>query len=127
MPTTHGENIVLRVLDRQKGIVSLDALGLSDDALATLRLMMARPEGIILVTGPTGSGKTTTLYSMLNHLMGVRKCSQRRIDGTEEDIAIVMFALGIIASTLLAVLLGAVAYIPLALVVLLALLARQIT
>ena len=59
--------------------------------------------------------------------MGVRKCSQRRIDGTEEDIAIVMFALGIIASTLLAVLLGAVAYIPLALVVLLALLARQIT
>ena len=59
--------------------------------------------------------------------MGVRKCSQRRFDGTEEDIAIVMFALGIIASTLLAVLLGAVAYIPLALVVLLALLARQIT
>ncbi|MEM7406789.1 MAG: GspE/PulE family protein [Pseudomonadota bacterium] len=68
MPTTHGENIVLRVLDRQKGIVSLEALGLSSDALALLRLMMARPEGIILVTGPTGSGKTTALYSMLNHL-----------------------------------------------------------
>ncbi|NKC16859.1 MAG: secretion system protein E [Gammaproteobacteria bacterium] len=68
MPTTHGENIVLRVLDRQKGIVALEALGLSDEALATLRLMMARPEGIILVTGPTGSGKTTALYSMLNHL-----------------------------------------------------------
>lgn len=68
MPTTHGENIVLRVLDRQKGIVALEGLGLSDDALATLRLMMARPEGIILVTGPTGSGKTTALYSMLNHL-----------------------------------------------------------
>ena len=68
LPTTHGENIVLRVLDRQKGIVPLESLGLHDDALATLRLMMARPEGIILVTGPTGSGKTTTLYSMLNHL-----------------------------------------------------------
>lgn len=68
MPTTYGENIVLRVLDRQKGIVSLDALGLSDDSLSALRLMMARPEGIILVTGPTGSGKTTALYSMLNHL-----------------------------------------------------------
>jgi type IV pilus assembly protein PilB len=68
MPTTHGENIVLRVLDRQKGIVALEGLGLSDDALGTLRLMMARPEGIILVTGPTGSGKTTALYSMLNHL-----------------------------------------------------------
>ena len=61
MPTTYGENIVLRVLDRQKGIVSLDALGLSDDSLSALRLMMARPEGIILVTGPTGSGKTTAL------------------------------------------------------------------
>ena len=68
LPTTFGENIVLRVLDRHKGIVTLDRLGLHEDALAVLRLMMARPEGIILVTGPTGSGKTTTLYSMLNHL-----------------------------------------------------------
>lgn len=68
LPTTFGENIVLRILDRQKGIMPLEHLGLPDGALATLRLMMARPEGIILVTGPTGSGKTTTLYSMLNHL-----------------------------------------------------------
>ena len=68
LPTTHGENIVLRVLDRQKGILPLAALGLDEHQLNTLRLMMARPEGIILVTGPTGSGKTTTLYSMLNHL-----------------------------------------------------------
>jgi type II secretory ATPase GspE/PulE/Tfp pilus assembly ATPase PilB-like protein len=67
-PTTHGENIVLRILDRNKGIVALDELGLSDTALTALRLMMARPEGIILVTGPTGSGKTTTLYSMLNYV-----------------------------------------------------------
>ena len=55
-------------LDRHKGIVALDRLGLHEDALDGLRLMMARPEGIILVTGPTGSGKSTTLYSMLNHL-----------------------------------------------------------
>ena len=68
LPTTFGENIVLRVLDRQKGIVALDRLGLPEDTLDGLRLMMARPEGIILVTGPTGSGKTTTLYSMLSHL-----------------------------------------------------------
>ena len=68
LPTTFGENIVLRVLDRHKGIVALDRLGLHADALGVLRLMMSRPEGIILVTGPTGSGKTTTLYSMLNHL-----------------------------------------------------------
>lgn len=65
-PTTHGENIVLRILDRQKGIVPLEDLGLRDDELKMLQLMMARPEGIILVTGPTGSGKTTTLYSILN-------------------------------------------------------------
>ncbi|HEY3487956.1 MAG TPA: ATPase, T2SS/T4P/T4SS family, partial [Gammaproteobacteria bacterium] len=66
--TTHGENIVLRVLDRLKGIVSIEGLGLVDESLSTLRLMMARPEGIILITGPTGSGKTTTLYSMLSYL-----------------------------------------------------------
>ncbi len=67
-PTTHGENIVLRVLDREKGIVPLEKLDLTDEAMMLLKLMMARPEGIIMVTGPTGSGKTTTLYSMLNHL-----------------------------------------------------------
>ncbi|MCI0400345.1 MAG: Flp pilus assembly complex ATPase component TadA [Gammaproteobacteria bacterium] len=68
LPTVHGENIVLRILDRQKGIVKLEELGLHDDTLETLRVMVARPEGIILVTGPTGSGKTTTLYSLLNYL-----------------------------------------------------------
>ncbi|MGB0126648.1 MAG: GspE/PulE family protein [Rhodocyclaceae bacterium] len=67
-PTIHGENIVLRILDRQKGLVPLDRLGLTDSQLRTLRLMIARPEGIILATGPTGSGKTTTLYSVLNHI-----------------------------------------------------------
>ncbi|MDO8789107.1 MAG: ATPase, T2SS/T4P/T4SS family [Sulfuritalea sp.] len=67
-PTIHGENIVLRILDRQKGIVPLDGLGLDDHQMALMKLMVARPEGIILVTGPTGSGKTTTLYSVLNHI-----------------------------------------------------------
>ncbi|HEY9050682.1 MAG TPA: ATPase, T2SS/T4P/T4SS family [Gammaproteobacteria bacterium] len=71
-PTTHGENIVLRVLDRAKGIVPLEKLGLHDESLKVLHLMMARPEGIILVTGPTGSGKTTTLYSMLNYVKSVQ-------------------------------------------------------
>jgi len=67
-PTTHGENIVIRVLDREKGIVPLASLGLAEETAKQLQLMMARPEGIILVTGPTGSGKTTTLYSMLNSI-----------------------------------------------------------
>lgn len=70
-PTTHGENVVLRVLDRAKGIVPIDELGLHPNALSQLKLMMARPEGIILVTGPTGSGKTTTLYSMLAYIRSI--------------------------------------------------------
>ncbi|MCP4490766.1 MAG: Flp pilus assembly complex ATPase component [Gammaproteobacteria bacterium] len=67
-PTIHGENIVLRILDREKGVIPLEKLELPDDSLRTLKIMMSRPEGIILVTGPTGSGKTTTLYSLLNYL-----------------------------------------------------------
>lgn len=66
-PVTQGENIVLRVLDRSKGIVALDNLNLFPENVSSLRIMLARPEGIIIVTGPTGSGKTTTLYSLLNH------------------------------------------------------------
>lgn len=68
LPGTHGENFVLRILDREKGIVPLDALGLDPDAYQEVKLMMSRPNGIFLVTGPTGSGKTTTLYSILNEV-----------------------------------------------------------
>ncbi|MCF6346136.1 MAG: Flp pilus assembly complex ATPase component TadA [Thiomicrorhabdus sp.] len=71
LPGSHGENIVLRILDREKGIVPLDDLGLDDESYAELKLMMGRPTGILLVTGPTGSGKTTTLYSILNELNDV--------------------------------------------------------
>ena len=71
LPGTHGENFVLRILDREKGIVPLDDLGLDADSYAELKLMMGRPTGILLVTGPTGSGKTTTLYSILNELNDV--------------------------------------------------------
>lgn len=67
-PTQYGENLVLRILDRQKSILPLNQLGLDDAARSTLLSIIAKPEGIILVTGPTGSGKTTTLYSILNHL-----------------------------------------------------------
>ncbi len=70
-PTTYGENIVLRVLDRAKGIVPLEKLNMHPDTFDLMKLLMSRPEGIILVTGPTGSGKTTTLYSMLNYRKSV--------------------------------------------------------
>lgn len=67
-PTIWGENIVLRVLDREKSIISLEKMRLPKDVMGKLNLMLARPEGILIITGPTGSGKTTTLYSMLAKL-----------------------------------------------------------
>ena len=67
-PTLHGENIVLRVLDRDKSIIPLDAMGLRLPQLQLLKNMLEKPEGLLILTGPTGSGKTTTLYSMLGHL-----------------------------------------------------------
>ncbi|MEO5352571.1 MAG: Flp pilus assembly complex ATPase component TadA [Magnetococcus sp. XQGC-1] len=67
-PTAHGENIVLRILNRSRGLMSLQDLGLLDTNQAMVKQIMGRPHGIILVTGPTGSGKTTTLYSMLSTL-----------------------------------------------------------
>ena len=66
-PTIHGENFVVRILDRKRGLMRLEQLGLEPEPLATLKLMLARPEGLMLITGPTGSGKTTTLYSVLGH------------------------------------------------------------
>ena len=64
-PTIYGENIVLRVLDRQKSIISLERMDLPAETMEKLYRLLARPEGILIVTGPTGSGKTTTLYSLL--------------------------------------------------------------
>lgn len=68
MPAYYGEKVVLRVLDSQKGVQNLDKLGLSEDNLALVRNALLRPYGLILMTGPTGSGKTTSLYSMLSEL-----------------------------------------------------------
>ncbi|HEX7813247.1 MAG TPA: GspE/PulE family protein [Burkholderiales bacterium] len=67
-PTIWGENIVLRVLDREKSIISLEQMKLPKQTMSKLNLMLARPEGILVLTGPTGSGKTTTLYSLLAKL-----------------------------------------------------------
>ncbi len=67
LPTINGEKIVMRLLDRNSAIVSMNGLGFSPRDLDKVLYMMDRPQGIILATGPTGSGKTTTLYAMLQH------------------------------------------------------------
>jgi type IV pilus assembly protein PilB len=68
LPTVHGEKIVLRVLDKSNLSASLDKLGLDPDTYKQFKAAIDAPHGLILVTGPTGSGKTTTLYSALNEL-----------------------------------------------------------
>ena len=68
MPAFYGEKVVMRILDSEKGVKPLDQLGLSETNLKIMREALARPYGIILITGPTGSGKSTTLYSMMNEL-----------------------------------------------------------
>jgi len=68
LPTMFGESVVLRVLDRSNVQLDLERIGLRDDDLATIKAMINKPNGIVIVTGPTGSGKTTTLYAALNKL-----------------------------------------------------------
>ncbi len=67
-PAYHGEKIVMRLLDQEKGVQTLDKLGLSETNLSYIRNAISRPYGLILISGPTGSGKTTTMYSMLGEI-----------------------------------------------------------
>lgn len=73
LPTVLGEKVVLRVLDRQSLTFDLNKLGFPNDSLSTVRRILGRPHGLVLVTGPTGSGKTTTLYSAIELIKGVEK------------------------------------------------------
>ena len=68
IPSTHGQSVVMRILDKDSIKVGLRQLGFSDEDFHRLRNLISRPNGIILVTGPTGSGKTTSLYAALNDL-----------------------------------------------------------
>ncbi len=68
MPSYYGEKIVMRILDSERGVQLLDKLDMSSENLLMIRNALTRPYGLILITGPTGSGKTTTLYSMINEL-----------------------------------------------------------
>ncbi|MBF0155549.1 MAG: type II/IV secretion system protein, partial [Magnetococcales bacterium] len=67
-PTVYGESVVLRILDKSSVVLDLDTLGFAEDTLKEFRKVLHRPHGILLVTGPTGSGKTTTLYGALAEL-----------------------------------------------------------
>ena len=71
IPTIYGENIVVRVLDKTQGLTNLDELGFNKNNLKLINLAIKKPEGIVVVTGPTGSGKTTTLYSILSLINSV--------------------------------------------------------
>lgn len=89
LPTVHGENIVLRVLDQSASIIPLEKLGFSPHNLELIRRSQSRPEGITIVTGPTGSGKTTSLYSMLNEINTVDVNIQTLEDPVEYSLPMI--------------------------------------
>ena len=82
MPVQHGESVVMRLLDQTSGIIKLDELGISSEGLTQLRKLLRSQHGMVLVTGPTGSGKTTTLYSALSEL----NSSQKKIITIEDPV-----------------------------------------
>ena len=86
LPTQHGESVVLRVLDRSAVNLDLDVLGINENVLAKIRQMISMPNGIFIITGPTGSGKTTTLYSALKELNKVEVKILTAEDPVEYDL-----------------------------------------
>jgi len=86
LPTMFGESVVMRVLDRSQVSLDLERLGMREDDIRLFRQLIRRPNGIIIVTGPTGSGKTTTLYSALNELNSVDVKILTAEDPVEYDI-----------------------------------------
>lgn len=86
LPSNHGERIVMRILDKKAAQLDLNLLGMPDFTLAYMRKLIAEPHGIILVTGPTGSGKTTSLYAMLTELNQVSRNILTIEDPIEYDL-----------------------------------------
>jgi type IV pilus assembly protein PilB len=86
LPTIYGESVVMRVLDRSNVELSIDRVGLRDDDLEIFKGLIAKPNGIVVVTGPTGSGKTTTLYAALSFLNDIKTKILTAEDPVEYDI-----------------------------------------
>ena len=86
IPTYHGEKVCLRILDKAQAMLDLDRLGFAPEALAALRSAVARPHGMVLITGPTGSGKTTTMYSLLKMIDRIDKNLVTVEDPVEYDL-----------------------------------------
>jgi type IV pilus assembly protein PilB len=86
LPTMHGESVVMRVLDRSNVQLALDRIGMREDDLVTFRRLINKPNGIVLVTGPTGSGKTTSLYAALAELNDIETKILTAEDPVEYDI-----------------------------------------
>src|SRR5207302_8182328 len=82
LPTLFGESVVIRVLDRTNVGLNLDRIGMEQHLLAQFRAVIKKPNGIVLVTGPTGAGKTTTLYSALSELNEI----ESKIITTEDPV-----------------------------------------
>jgi type II secretory ATPase GspE/PulE/Tfp pilus assembly ATPase PilB-like protein len=85
-PTVHGEDVVLRILDRSRVMLHLDRLGIAPEDVALIRETLARPYGLFPVTGPTGSGKTTTLYSALVEMNTGDRCIITLEDPVEYEV-----------------------------------------
>ena len=88
-PTLHGENVVMRILDKSSIMIGIENLGFSEKDLKTFLDLIHKPYGMILVTGPTGSGKTTTLYSALNRLNTEERCIMTMEDPIEYQLPLV--------------------------------------
>ena len=87
LPTSHGEKVVMRILDNEKGVRTLEDVGVTGHLLESIKRMLSEPYGIILISGPTGSGKSTTLYAMLSALDKASKNVLSLEDPVEYDIA----------------------------------------
>jgi general secretion pathway protein E/type IV pilus assembly protein PilB len=89
LPTIHGENVVLRILDKSQALVTIDHLGYTAHNYNLIKRFVKKPEGIIIVTGPTGSGKTTTLYAMMAYINSLDRNIMTLEDPVEYELALI--------------------------------------